>query len=296
MVTLEINGESKAYPVAILMWHEIVNDEVEGVPVTVTFCPLCNIAIVFDRRIGDVVYDFGTSGNLRKSDLVMWDRQTESWWQQITGEAIVGELTGMKLTTIPAPMVSWSDFKEATPDGLLLSRDTGFGRNYNSAPYGGYDELDNRPFLFSGQIDSKLPSMERVVGMDWVCSGVAYPFSLFESVPIVNDTEDDRDIVIFYTPDTDSGFNAFNSTEAWVIGSTAVYNPNLNDQKLTFKIESGNIVDERSGSIWNMFGEAATGELEDDRLAAVIHANHFWFAWSAFFPDSELRTADFFGS
>ena len=178
----------------------------------------------------------------------------------------------------------------------MLSRDTGFGRNYNSAPYGGYDELDNRPFLFSGQIDSKLPSMERVVGMDWVCSGVAYPFSLFESVPIVNDTEDDRDIVIFYTPDTDSGFNAFNSTEAWVIGSTAVYNPNLNDQKLTFKIESGNIVDERSGSIWNMFGEAATGELEDDRLAAVIHANHFWFAWSAFFPDSELRTADFFGS
>ena len=85
MVTLEINGESKAYPVAILMWHEIVNDEVEGVPVTVTFCPLCNTAIVFDRRIGDVVYDFGTSGNLRKSDLVMWDRQTESRWQQITG-------------------------------------------------------------------------------------------------------------------------------------------------------------------------------------------------------------------
>ncbi|HBJ31645.1 MAG TPA: hypothetical protein DDY93_09825, partial [Dehalococcoidia bacterium] len=109
----------------------------------------------------------GTSGNLRKSDLVIWDRQTESWWQQITGEAIVGELTGMKLTTIPAPMVSWSDFKESTLDGLLLSRDTVFGRNYNSAPYGGYDDLDNRPFLFSGQIDSKLPAMDRVVGMDW---------------------------------------------------------------------------------------------------------------------------------
>ena len=118
MVTLEINGDSKAYPVAILMWHEIVNDEVGGVPVTVTFCPLCNIAIVFYRRIGDVAYDFGTSRNLRKSDLVIWDRQTESWWQQITGEAIVGELTGMKLTTIPAPMVSWSDFKEATHDCL----------------------------------------------------------------------------------------------------------------------------------------------------------------------------------
>lgn len=296
MVTLEINGDSKAYPVAILMWHEIVNDEVGGVPVTVTFCPLCNIAIVFDRRIGDVVYDFGTSGNLRKSDLVIWDRQTESWWQQITGEAIVGELTGMKLTTIPAPMVSWSNFKEATSDSLLLSRDTGFGRNYNSAPSGGYGDLDNRPFLFSGQIDSKLPAMERVVGMDWVSSGVAYPISLFESVPIVNDTVADQDIVIFLMPDTDSGFNAFNSTEARVIGSTAVYDPNLNDQKLTFKIESENIGDEQTGSIRNMFREAATGELEGDRLAAVVHANQKWFAWSAFFPDSELRTADFFVS
>jgi len=105
-----------------------------------------------------------------------------------------------------------------------------------------------------------------------------------------------QDIVIFLTPDTDSEFNAFNSTEAGAIGSTAVYDPNLNDQKLTFKIESGNIVDEQTGSIWNMFREAATGELEGDRLAAVVHANHFWFAWSAFFPDSELRTADFFGS
>ena len=83
------------------------------------------------------MYDFGTSGNLRKSDLVMWNRQTELWWQQITGKAIVSELTHSKLTTIPALMISWADFKEATPDGLLLSRDTGFWRNYNSAPYDG---------------------------------------------------------------------------------------------------------------------------------------------------------------
>ena len=125
---------------------------------------------------------------------------------------------------------------------------------------------------------------------------MAYPISLFKSVPIVNDTVGDQDIVIFHTPYTDSRFNAFNSTEAGGIGSTAVYDPILNDQKLTFKIESENIVDEQTGSIWNMFREAAAGELEGDRLAAVAHANQKWFAWSAFFPDSELRTADFFGS
>ena len=117
VVTFEFNGEAKAYPVSILMWHEIVNDEVGGLPVSVTYCPLCNTAIVFDRRVGDEVYDFGTSGNLRNSDLLMWDRQTESWWQQITGEAIVGELTGTKLTFLPANMISWVDFKEAFPDG-----------------------------------------------------------------------------------------------------------------------------------------------------------------------------------
>ena len=105
MVVFEFNGEARAYPIGILMWHEIVNDEVGGLPITVTYCPLCNTAIVFDRRVGDRVLDFGTSGNLRNSDLVMWDRQTESWWQQITGEAIIGELTGAKLTFLPA---QWS--------------------------------------------------------------------------------------------------------------------------------------------------------------------------------------------
>ena len=295
VVTVEINGESKAYPVAILMWHEIVNDEVGGVPVTVTFCPLCNTAIVFDRRIGETVYDFGTSGNLRNSDLVMWDRQTESWWQQITGEAIVGELTGTKLTFIPAPMLSWADFRDASPDGQLLSRETGFPRNYNRAPYSGYDELDNTPFLFTGQIDSKLPAMERVVGMDSVNSGVAYPFSIFESIPIVNDTVGDQDIVIFYAGDTDSGFSAFASPDPRVIGSTGVYDPNVGDQKLTFKIESGKIVDEQTGSAWNMLGEAIEGELAGEQLEPIVHANHFWFAWSTFFPDSDLRTAERFG-
>ena len=295
VVTVEINGESKAYPVAILMWHEIVNDEVGGVPVTVTYCPLCNTALVFDRRIGDTVYDFGTSGNLRNSDLVMWDRQTDSWWQQISGEAIVGELTGAKLTFIPAPMVSWADFRDAKPEGLLLSRETGLSRNYNRAPYSGYDALGNRPFLFSGQIDSALDAMERVVGLDSGEHGVAYPFSVFESVPIINDTVGEQDIVIFYAPDTDSGFGGFGDSDARVVGSTGVYDPNLGGQKLTFKLEEDRIVDEQTGSVWNILGEAVEGELAGERLEAVVHANHFWFAWSAFFPDSELRTADYFG-
>jgi len=117
VVSFELNGDARAYPLQILMWHEIVNDTVGGAPVSVTFCPLCNSAIVFDRNINDLVLTFGTSGMLRNSDLIMWDRQTETWWQQLTGEGIIGQLAGHKLTFIPAQIISWEDFKAANPKG-----------------------------------------------------------------------------------------------------------------------------------------------------------------------------------
>ena len=126
VIAFELNGETKAYPLQVLTWHEIVNDTVGGVPVVATFCPLCNSAIVFDRRLDGEVYDFGVSGNLRNSDLIMWDRQTESWWQQLTGEGIVGELTGKQLALLPATIIAWEDFKATYPDSAVLSRETGF--------------------------------------------------------------------------------------------------------------------------------------------------------------------------
>ena len=156
VIALEINGDVRAYPLQILTWHEIVNDEVGGVPVSVTFCPLCNAAIVFDRRLDGAVYDFGISGNLRKSDLIMWDRQTSSWWQQFSGEAIAGTLTGRKLTFLPSTIVSFGFIKEAYPDVKVLSRDTGFARPYGRNPYAGYDRADNPPFLFDGLVDGRL--------------------------------------------------------------------------------------------------------------------------------------------
>ena len=137
VIVLEIDGEARAYPLRILIWHEIVNDELAEVPVVVTYCPLCNTAITFDRRVNDAVLDFGTTGNLRHSDLVMWDRQTESWWQQITGEAIVSELTGATLEFIPSSIVSWREFSKAYPDATVLARETGHLKNYDSPPYGG---------------------------------------------------------------------------------------------------------------------------------------------------------------
>ena len=295
VVTFEFNGEAKAYPIAILMWHEIVNDEVGGMPITVTYCPLCNTAIVFDRRVGDELLDFGTSGNLRNSDLIMWDRQTESWWQQITGEAIVGELTGTQLTFLPANMISWVDFKEGFPEGQVLSRETGYVRDYNMTPYIGYDSLDQRPFLFPGPIDDRLLAMERIVGIEAGETAVAYPFSLFQSVPIVNDSVGDQDLVIFYAPETRSAFQTSWANEDNAVGSTAVYDPNLDGEKLTFETRDGAIVDTKTGSEWNIFGVSTSGPLSGQSLRPVIHANHFWFAWQVFYPETEVRGKDQFG-
>ncbi|WP_136658660.1 DUF3179 domain-containing protein [Nitratireductor sp. XY-223] len=159
---LEINGDARAYPLRILMWHEIVNDTVGGVPVTVTYCPLCNAALVFDRRVNGAPDTFGTTGKLRNSDLVMYDRRTESWWQQFTGEAIAGELTGTKLKLVPSRLESWQNFKARHPGGKVLVPNNPRMRDYGRNPYAGYDTL-NRPFLYRGELPKDIPAMARVV-------------------------------------------------------------------------------------------------------------------------------------
>jgi len=163
VITLEIEGEvPRAYPIRYLTWHEIVNDVVGGIPVAVTFCPLCNSAITFDRRTDQGTLNFGVSGKLRNSDMVMFDRQTESWWQQAIGEAIVGDLTGTRLASLPSWMESWETFTTRNPDGLVMETPP-FRRNYGANPYVRYDS-SNRPFLFSGEMPPHdIPALARVV-------------------------------------------------------------------------------------------------------------------------------------
>ena len=163
VITLEVDGEvPRAYPVRYLTWHEIVNDTVGGIPVAVTFCPLCNSGITFDRRTDAGELEFGVSGLLRNSDMIMYDRQTESWWQQAVGQAIVGDLTGTELETLPSWMEGWDVFKARNPDGLVMERPD-FGRSYGANPYVGYDS-SHRPFLYSGEMPPHdIPALARVV-------------------------------------------------------------------------------------------------------------------------------------
>jgi hypothetical protein len=164
VIGLVVEGEAKAYPLRILTWHEIVNDEIAGVPVLITYCPLCNSTIVFDRRVGERVLEFGVSGKLRNSDMVMYDRNTESWWQQFIGEGIVGELVGVQLEMIPARLESWSRFAERHPEGKVLVPSNPGLRPYGANPYVGYDTA-RLPFLYRGEYPEGIEPMERVIAI-----------------------------------------------------------------------------------------------------------------------------------
>ncbi len=182
VIELVVKGDARAYPLQILIWHEIADDRVGGVPVAVTFCPLCNTAIVFDRRVRGRTLSFGTTGNLRNSDLVMYDRQTESWWQQLGGAAVVGRYAGTHLRQLPARIVSWRDFARRYPKGLVLTRNTGFNRAYGENPYTGYDDVGSPPFFPTAhQDDKRLPPKERVVFVEIGGKAAAVPFSVLAS-------------------------------------------------------------------------------------------------------------------
>lgn len=162
VISLTINGDARAYPLRIMMWHEIVNDVVGGAPVVVTYCPLCNAALVFESTVDGQVLGFGTSGKLRNSDLIMYDRSTESWWQQFSGEGIAGVHAGRKLKMVPSRLDSWKRFEAANPEGRVLVPNDPTMRAYWHNPYGGYDSAIV-PFLFDGRLPDGIPALERVV-------------------------------------------------------------------------------------------------------------------------------------
>ena len=288
VILFERAGEARAYPLQILIWHEIANDTVAGQPVAVTFCPLCNTSIVFDRRLEGRVLDFGTTGKLRFSDLVMYDRQTESWWQQVTGEAIVGEMTSKRLVFLPSQIISWEMFKLTYPGGKVLNRETGHRRSYGSNPYVGYDDINSSPFLYRGPKDGRLPPMERVVTVSLGGEDVAYPFSVMEKVRVVNDTVGGRPIVVVFTKGVTSALDVGSIPDSRDVGTAGVFERTLEGKVLTFKASGVRITDPLTGSTWNILGAATAGPLAGKRLTPLVNGNHFWFSWAVFKPKTRI--------
>ncbi len=277
VIALTVNGQARAYPLQILIWHEMVNDRIADVPVLVTFCPLCYTAIVFERTIDGREYTFGVSGMLRYSNLVMYDRETESLWQQATGEAIVGDMVGKQLDTLPAQIISYEQFRRAYPEGLVLSRNTGFKRDYGRNPYVGYDDINNRPLGYQGEYDGRVAPMEKFITVTIEKTHKAYPYSITSQRRVINDQIADVPIAVFHAEGALSVLDAARTAYSRPSGSTGVFDRRLDEKTLSFQADGNLFVDSQTSSTWNITGKAIVGPFAGKQLKPIAHGDYFAF-------------------
>mgnify|MGYP001604630163 CR=1 FL=1 len=291
VVVVEIGTDARAYPAQVLIWHEIVNDVVDGVPIAVTYCPLCNSAVAYERTINGVVTTFGTSGRLYNSALVMYDRATESLWTHYDGRAVVGVLAGTQLERIPAPLMAWEDFRSLYPDGLVLDRTaTGFERDYGRNPYVGYDEAGGSPFLFRGTVDDRAAAMRRVVGVTLGDASAAWALDAVDDTgpAATNGEVGSTPVVIFWQPGQVSALETDDTGTGRDVGSVGVFLAAVDGRTLTFSAGTDGFEDQETGSRWDLAGRAVAGPLSGARLERIPHFDTFWFAWSTYRPETTL--------
>ncbi|MDH5371481.1 MAG: DUF3179 domain-containing protein [Acidimicrobiia bacterium] len=291
VVVVAINGDVRAYPVQILIWHEIINDTVGDVPVAITYCPLCNSAVTYQRTVDGQLTTFGTSGLLFNSALVMYDRATESLWTHFDGKAVAGVRTGTQLQPISSPLLAWADFKTGSPDGTVLDvARTGYERPYGSNPYVGYDDIVAFPFLFDGRVDDRAAEMQRVVGVNLDGVSAAWTLEAISgSGPTATaDSVGDTPVVILWKPGQSSALDIAGVAGGRDVGSVGVFRPEIGDRKLTFEAADDGFQDVETGSSWNVLGQAVAGELTGESLERIAHLDTFWFAWLSYNPGTNL--------
>ena len=289
VVAYLFGSEARAYPLQILMYHEIVNDQIDDQQVAITYCPLCNAAMVFDRKYADQLLDFGTTGKVHASNLVMYDRQTESWWLQFTGEGIVGEYTGTQLTLLPSQIVSFKQFMDSYPNGKVLSKETGFDKKYGINPYTNYDSLKSpMAWFYRKPLDTRLPAMERVLGVVVGDSVVAYPFSALNTKPLLQQQLDGKPILIISKAGIASAVDKQLIRKSKDTLTAAVYSRLVDGRELDFELSETYIIDTQTQLTWNLFGEAVAGKLKGTRLTKLDRGVYFSFVWLDFYPQSKI--------
>ena len=289
------NGtESRIYPAQILVWHEIVNDTIAGVPVTVTYCPLCNSAVAVERTIAGpdrspLVLDFGTSGALYASALVMYDRQTESLWTHFDGRAVVGDLLGEELTIVPAAIVSWADARDGHPTAPVLDRPTGAdARAYGTTPYPSYETAPPSAGFITDEGDGRLEPKQRVVGIEIGRHRLAIDRRRLVDDRLVTAEVGEVDLVVLWQPGTTSALDGKAIAEGLRVGAVGVFRPVLDGRPVTLEAAGVGFRDRETGSSWTVLGQATAGPLAGSTLEPVPHLDTFWFAWSRYHPDTDL--------
>jgi uncharacterized protein DUF3179 len=286
------DGQTHIYPVQILTYHEIVNDVVGNTPVTVTYCPLCNSGLAFGREFNDMVLDFGTTGRLRLSNLIMYDRQSETWWQQATGEGLVGRFAGFRLDLYPMLMVPWNRARDRFPDATVLSRDTGHDRPYGNNPYAGYD-TSRQPFLYSGpRTPGPYTAMDRVLEVVQDGQSAVFPYPVLAKELLAQREVGDLSVVVFWVSGTTSALDSRSIASGRDVGVANAFSATIGGRRLTFEVEANGFRDIQTGTTWDAFGVGVAGELEGSVLAPVVGVQHFWFSYSAFAEDGRWQPVE----
>lgn len=280
---LVFNDIARAYPHQILVWHEIVNDEVEGIPILITYCPLCYTGIAFERTVNGEVLKFGTSGKLYNSDLVMYDSKTQSYWSQVLGTAIVGELTGTDLKRIAIDTVPWGNWRKMHPDTQVLSRDTGFSRPYGRDPYGNYYKTEGTVFPVDNAGDKRLFSKAIVYGVTLDSLARAYPKEEVAKVGLLNDELGLRKLLVVY----DQALDTVRVFDRIIDGRTLEFILTEDPSSPTGRL----MVDKQTQTKWDLAGNAISGQLKGMKLQVLDTTFSFWFSWAAFFPGTSVYTA-----
>src|SRR5918994_123970 len=281
---LNINGDIRAYPLQILVWHEIVNDVVGGKPVAITYCPLCFTNQVSSRTLNDgSIVEFGTSGKLYNSNLVMYDRKSNSLWSQALGEGIVGDYSGVKLERIPFDIAFWKEWKKLHPESKVLTRDTGTVRPYGADPYGDYYTNDLILFPVAND-DKRLGLKEIIIGLEDKNQYKAYKLQDIETVKVINDViGDDKKIALvalepFMVRVFDRVIDSDNNDEG---------NKNI-VVDLFYNQTNNTLIDKVTNSELNFEGKFIKGQLHDKQLKRLPMDQGFWFEWVAFHPETEV--------
>jgi Protein of unknown function (DUF3179) len=309
VVVVRVGAEARAYPAAILLWHEVVNDVVGGKPLLITFCPLCNTAVVYERTADGAVHDFEVSGELVLGAAVLLDRVTGMRYTQPAGKPLgVAAPAANPLGLAPANPPSAPPRREPKPlrwypsdlmtldqaaaanrDLVVLSRDTGYARDYGASPYGRVGRLGSRPSLYDGFVDTRLDPKTRLVGAVINKRPQAWLYDALRREKVRNDTVGGQPVAIFFREDTASIADSRSLAAAPAVGSAGVFSPTAGGRHLHFIVSAdGQISDRETGTQWDLSGRAASGPLAGTRLTPLPHLDTYWYAWAARYPDTRV--------
>ena len=268
---VELNGDARAYPLRILDWHEMANDVVGGVPVSLAYCTLCGAGVLYETTVDGTVYDFGSSGLLYESNKLMYDRQTDTLWSQLTGEPVNGPLvgSGIALRRLPIVVTDWASWRTAHPETVVLEIDTGHHRDYTpGAPYGRYFASPDTMFPVY-QRSKALPTKAFIFALVIDGTPKAYPLEGLRDEQVTNDVLAGRAIVLVSN-------QATRAVRAYERGSIT-FSPAAEPQRLT----------DAAGQTWRVTEDALLGPNEQT-LARLPGHLAYWFGWFSFYPQTQL--------